>query len=154
MRGIQVDLAQPFEEIVARVLSLPTGCSNPGGNRLVSDAEIKQVIRSLHEAANGRAVEGKSGRRASAPPMAAFLKKKPFRIATQVDFLIVAATRIICGPPCSDIGMRTANNFDETPVPHRRNSSASSRQAAGPHAERVSASIQVTGYSSPSDDRS
>ena len=145
MKGIQIDLAQPFEEVVATVLSLPEGCSNPGGNRLVSDAELKQVIRGLHEAANGRAVEAKNGRDASALPMAAFLKKKPFYVATQIDFLIAATTRIICGLPCSDVGMRTANNSDETPLLHRRQVSAPSRQTAGPRARRVSSSVQATG---------
>ena len=93
MRSIQIDLAQPFEEVVATVLSLPTGCSNQDGHRLVSDVEFKQVIRGLYEAANGRQVETKWGRVALAPPTAAFLKTKPFHVATQVNFLVAAATR-------------------------------------------------------------
>lgn len=145
MRSIQIDLAQPFEEVVATVLSMPAGCSDPGGNRLVSDVELKQVIRGLHEAANGRQVETKSGFVAVAPPIAAFLKKMPFHVATQVDFLIAAATRIICGPPRFDVGMRTAKHSDETAVLHRRQVSPPSRQTAGPRARRVSSSVQANG---------
>lgn len=120
MRGIQIDLAQSFEKVVATVLSLPTGCSNPGGNRLVSDVELKEVIRGLHEAANGREVETKNGLDAIALPVAPFLKKKPFRVATQLDFLIAAATRIICGPPRSDVEMRIENTSHERSGSHLR----------------------------------
>ena len=134
MRSIQIDLAQPFEEVLATVLSLPAGCSNTNDNRLENDVGLKQAIRGLHEAANGRQVEAKSGFVAIVPPIAAFLKKKPFFVATQVDFLIAAATRIICGPPRFDVGMRTAKNADETPVLRRRQVSAPSRRAAGPPA--------------------
>ena len=133
MRGIQIDLAQSFEEVLATVLSLPAGSTSVGGNRLVSDLKLKQVIRGLHEAANGRQVETKSGLVAIAPPIALFLKKKPFHVATQVDFLITAATRIICGPPRFDVGMRTAknSNSDGTPVLGRHHVSAPVSHASG-----------------------
>ena len=36
--------------------------------------------------------------------MAPFLKEKFFYVATQIDFLIEAATRIICGPAQFDYG--------------------------------------------------
>ena len=143
MRGIQIDLAQPFKEVLATVLSLPAGCSNPGDNRLENDVGFKQAIRGLHEAANGRPVETKSGRVVTAPPIAAFLNKKPFHVATQVDFLIAAATRIICGPPRFDVGMRAAKNADETPVLHRLHVSAPSRPAAGPPGLFLSSSHAV-----------
>ncbi len=132
MRCIQIDLAQPFEEVLAMVLSLPAGSTSVGGCRLEKNVELKRATRGLHEAANGRQVETKSSRVAIAPPIAAFLNKKPFHVATQIDFLIAAATRLICGPLRSDVGMQTAKNSDETPALRRRRyASAPSRQAAG-----------------------
>src|SRR6266480_6777489 len=113
MRSIEIDLAQPFEEVLATVLSLPAGCGNAGDNHLEHYVELKQAIRGLHEAANGRQLETRIGLVAIAPPVAAFLKVMPFHVATQIDFLITVATRIICGPQRSDVEMRTAKNRDE-----------------------------------------
>lgn len=112
MRGIQIDLAQPFEEVLATVLSLPAGCSDPGGNRLENEVELNRAIRGLHEAANGRHLETKTSRVAIAPPIAAFLNKKPFHVVTQVDFLIAAATRLLCAPLRSGVRKRSAKNSD------------------------------------------
>ena len=134
MRGIQIDLAQPFEEVLATVLSLPAGCSDPGGNRLENGVELKRAIHGLHEAANGRQVETKSSRVAIAPPIAAFLNKRPFHVATQVDFLIAAAARLICGPLHSDVEMRSAKN--ELPAPRRGDLRAPSGRALEPRGSR------------------
>ena len=114
MRTIEIDLAQPFEGFLETVLSLPAGFNNAGGNRLENEVELKQAIRRVYEAANRRLVETKSGLVAIAPPIALFLKKKPFHVATQVDFLITAATRNICGPQLSKLEMQHASNITMT----------------------------------------
>lgn len=98
MRPIEIDLARPFEEFLETVLLLPAGSNDAGGNRLENEVELKRAIRGLYEAANGRRVETVIGFIPIAPPVAPFLKEKLFYVATQIDFLIEAATRIICGP--------------------------------------------------------
>ena len=105
MRNIEIDLAQPFEKVLAAVLSLPAGCGSAGAERLQNQAELKQAIRGLHQAANGRSVETIIGLIPIAPPVAPHLKEKPFRVTTQIELLIEAATRIICGPAQFDSGM-------------------------------------------------
>lgn len=92
MRNIEIDLAEPFQEIFATVLALPTGSCNAANK-----AELKQVIRGLYEAANGRQVETNIGLVAIAPPAFGFLKAKPFRVGTQTELLIEAAARLIGG---------------------------------------------------------
>jgi hypothetical protein len=103
MRTIEIDLAQPFEEICATVLALPTGSSDAVTDRLTNKAELKRVIRGLHEAANGRQVETKIGLVAIAPPAFEFLKARPFRVGTQTDLLIEAAARLIGGLISADL---------------------------------------------------
>jgi len=98
MRNIEIDFAEPFEKVLATVLSLPSGCSNAVENHLNSEAEIKEVIRGLYEGANGQRVKTKMGSIVIAPPACAFLKAKPFSVTTQTDMLIEAATRLIAGP--------------------------------------------------------
>ena len=107
MRNIEIDLAQPFEKVLASVLSLPMGCSDAVTDRLSNEAEIKKVIRGLYEAANGRHVETNVGLIMIAPPVYAFLKAKPFSVTTQSDLLIEAATRLIVGSAIAD-GRRAA----------------------------------------------
>jgi hypothetical protein len=102
MRNMEIDLGQPFEKVLAMVLSLPAGCSNVVTDRLSKEAEIKRVVRGLHEAANGRHVETGIGLIKIAPPAYAFLKAKPFRVSTQTDLLIEAATRLIAGSAIAD----------------------------------------------------
>jgi len=108
MRNIEIDLAQPFEKVLATVLSLPAGCSNAVTNRLSNEAEVKWVIRGLYEAANGRHLETNIGPIVIAPPVYAFLKAKPFSVTTQTDLLIEAATRLILGPAIADGPRATA----------------------------------------------
>ncbi|PZR72106.1 MAG: hypothetical protein DLM73_14045 [Chthoniobacterales bacterium] len=104
MRTIEIDLAQPFEGFLGTVLSLPAGSNNAGGDRLENEVELKQAIHRVYEAANGRRVETIIGFVPIAPPVAPFLKEKLFYVATQIDFLIETATRIICGPDQFDCG--------------------------------------------------
>ena len=96
MRHIEIDLSEPFEKVLTCVLALPSGTRDISGNGSGDDKEFKQMIRELYEAANGRQVETRFGWIAIAPPVAGFLKARPYYIETQIDLLIEAATRIIC----------------------------------------------------------
>jgi hypothetical protein len=122
MRNIEIDLAQPFEKVLAAVLSLPAGCSNTVTDRLSNEAELTRVIRGLYEAANGRHVETNIGLIKIAPPVYAFLKAKPFSVTTQTDLLIEAATRLITGPAIADGRSAAAERVDrnEREAPRRR----------------------------------
>ena len=93
---VAIDLNQPFEHVLDAVLSLPPGASN--GDKPATDADLRRLVRGLYEAAHGRHVETGIGRVAVAPPVAEFLKVEPINAASQVDFLIDAATRIISAP--------------------------------------------------------
>jgi hypothetical protein len=113
MRNIEIDLAQPFEKVLATVLALPAGSSNSVTDRLSNEAELKRVIRGLYEAANGRHVETNIGLIKIAPAAYAFLKTKPFRVTTQTDLLIEAATRLIAGPAIADGRRAAAGRVDQ-----------------------------------------
>ena len=105
MRQIEVDLSEPFEKVLTCVLALPSGSGPIAGNGSGDGNEFKEAIRDLYEAANGRQVETRFGWIAIAPPVADFLKARPYYIETQIDLLIEAATRIICGPRFADAGI-------------------------------------------------
>ena len=111
MKLIKIDLSQPFEHVLARVLEAPANAKVTNQSctetrlklafpkdddlELTRRREVKKVLRSLYEAAHGRQVETSIGLIPIAPPIAAFLKEKPFYITTQIDFLLAALTRII-----------------------------------------------------------
>lgn len=105
MRRIEINLSEPFEKVLTCILALPSGSSDILGNGSGDGKEFKDAIRDLYEAANGRQVETQFGWIAIAPPVADFLKARPYYIETQIDLLIEAATRIICGPPPSGVGI-------------------------------------------------
>jgi hypothetical protein len=98
MKNTRIDLSQPFEQILTRVLSLPRGHARASKNGTGEDGDVKQVLRGLYEAANGRQVETVLGLIQIAPPVAPFLKEEPFEVATQLDFLVEAMSRVIAGP--------------------------------------------------------
>jgi hypothetical protein len=102
MRNIEIDLGESFEKILATVLSLPPGCSDVVADRSRNEEDIRQVVRGLYEAANGRHVATSIGLIGIAPPVYAFLKATPFTVTTQTDFLIEAAARLIAGPALAD----------------------------------------------------
>jgi hypothetical protein len=108
MRNTEIELAQPFEKVLATVLSLPAGSGHAVMDCLSGEAELKRVIRHLYEAANGRHVETTIGLIMIAPPAYAFLKAKPFNVATQTDFLIEAAGRLIAGSAIAKNGEEMA----------------------------------------------
>lgn len=98
MKEIEIDLSQPFEKVLEAVLALPNRSVPEGGDDCAGENELKQAIRCLYEAANGRQVETGIGLIAIAPPVAPFLKARPFRAATLKDFLVVAAAQIVSLP--------------------------------------------------------
>jgi len=140
----EIDLGQPFEQILAMVLSLPPGCTINGAEPTNWEAELKEVIRCLYEAANGRQAETHIGMVAIAPPVAPFLKNKPLQAATQIDFLINAATCILCGPARRDPPTPVAEHFDQTLVSKRDRPNGRSKRAVRPARRASSSSLQVS----------
>lgn len=130
MRSPVIDFAQPFEQVFATVVSLPRGCTEAQVNALEDEAEFKQVIRGLYEAANGRHVETGLGVVAIAPPVAPFLKAKPFQVASQIDLLVEAATRIIGGPALCE------SEVDNTELPRPKHRDEWRHANSAPEATR------------------
>jgi hypothetical protein len=98
MKKTRIHLSQPFEEILATVLSLPRALAPGPAEAMAEEEGLKQVLRGLYEAANGRHVETAFGLVPIAPPVAPFLKEAPFDVATQLDFLVEALSRVIVCP--------------------------------------------------------
>ena len=86
MKKTRIHLSQPFEHVLAAVLSLPRSRDHTVDNSRQGGAELRQLLRGLYEAANGRQVETTIGLVPIAPPVAAYLKKTPFEVETQLDF--------------------------------------------------------------------
>ena len=120
MKQIKIDLLEPFEKVLEAVLSAPESdkviaegavqmpqaqFANRVNPAPASEAELKEVLRCLYEAAHGGQVETEIGTVAIAPPVAAFLKGSPFYIKTQVGFLLEALTRIISAASHSNNGI-------------------------------------------------
>jgi hypothetical protein len=98
MKKTRIHLSQPFEHVLAAVLSLPKTLDDTVDSSRLGSAELRQLIRRLYEAANGRQVETTLGLVPIAPPVAAYLKETPFEVETQLDFLLEAMSRIIAPP--------------------------------------------------------
>jgi hypothetical protein len=113
MRSTEIQLSNPFKEVLASLLTLPRthaetdklhfpdAADSTLRKNVNCDAEIKAAFRSLYEAANGRQVETQVGFIAIAPPVASFLKDRPYFVATQYEFFLEAFTRILAegSPP-------------------------------------------------------
>jgi hypothetical protein len=109
MRRTEIHLSEPFEEVLASLLTLPSTHTETDELRFLGapdsvlresakcDTEVKEALRSLYEAAHGRQVETQIGFVTIAPPVAGFLKKKPYYVATQHEFFLEAFTRILVG---------------------------------------------------------
>jgi hypothetical protein len=119
MKEIEIDLAQPFEKVLEAVLALPNR-NAPGARADCGEKELRQAIRGLYEAANGRQVETGIGLIPIAPPIAPFLKATPFRTATLQDFLVAAAAQIVSLPLHGNgRGPIRANRHRKTKNQHR-----------------------------------
>ena len=98
MKKISIHLSQSFEELLAAVLALPPTDPSEASQEGPNDEELKQVLRGLYEAANGRHVETALGLVPIAPPVAPFLKEEPLEVGTQFDFFVEAMSRVIACP--------------------------------------------------------
>ena len=98
MKKIRIHLSLPFEEVLATVLSLPRAHASAASDAGPEGEELKQVLRKLYEAANGRQVETALGLVSIAPPIASFLKEAPFEVGTQRDFVVEARSRLEAYP--------------------------------------------------------
>jgi hypothetical protein len=107
MRRTEIHLSGPFEEVLASLLTLPstqTGADELGFSgaadsllRAKRDAEVREALRSVYEAAHGRQVETRIGFVTIAPPVADFLKEAPYYVTTQHEFFLEAFTRLLAG---------------------------------------------------------
>jgi hypothetical protein len=109
VKRIEINLAATFGEVLATLSALPSTSTEAGeiclpgiADSMVResgecDAEVKEALRSLYEAAHGRQVETQVGLIAIAPPIAGFLKDKPYYVATQYEFFLEAFARILAG---------------------------------------------------------
>lgn len=109
MKRTEIQLSEPFEGVLAILLTLPSTPAEIDEVRFAGaadselhksarcDAEVKEALRSLYEAAHGRQVETPIGFLPIAPPVAGFLKKEPYYVATQHEFFLEALTRILVG---------------------------------------------------------
>ena len=98
MKEIEIDLSQPFQGVLEAVLALPNRTVSGASDACADENELRQAVRGLYEAANGRQVETEIGLIAIAPPIAPFLKAVPFRATTLKDFLVAAAVQIVSLP--------------------------------------------------------
>jgi hypothetical protein len=112
VKQVEINLAGTFAEVLATLLALQSTGREAKEIRLPGaadsglrqnghcDAEVIEAFRSLYEAANGRQVETQIGFIAIAPPVAGFLKDKPYYVATQCEFFVEAFARIlVAGSP-------------------------------------------------------
>jgi hypothetical protein len=92
----RIDLAKPFESIVAALSSLPVTGSrvSPRTQEVFKQRKVKHLLRDIYEAANGRQVATTVGLLPIAPPIAPYLKEKPFYVETQAEFLSQALARL------------------------------------------------------------
>src|SRR3982750_1718497 len=95
----RINLAEPFEKISAALSSLPLVDSSLSPRRKVAfkQTKVTHLLREIYEAANGRQVATTIGLVAIAPPIAPYLKDKPFCVNTQADFFSQALARIADG---------------------------------------------------------
>src|SRR3982751_2874632 len=95
----RINLAEPFEKISVALWSLPLTDSSLSTRRKGALKQQKgtPLLREIYEAANGRQVATTIGLVAIAPPIAPYLKDKPFCVNTQADFFSQALARIADG---------------------------------------------------------
>jgi hypothetical protein len=150
MKQIEIHLSEPFEEVLATLFTLPSTLAEIGevGFPEADDsklrksakcvAEVEEALRSLYEAAHGRQVETPIGFLPIAPPVAGFLKKKPYYVATQHEFFLEALTRILAGDPRRKIRANGSSGPPSKRVINRREIDASRS-----HVRRESRSVLV-----------
>ena len=86
MKRISIDLSEPLERVLTQALALPKG-SDDGRN---SETRVKEAVRRLYDAANGRTVDTLLGRIPIAPAVAPWLKAAPLAVRTRSELLTLA----------------------------------------------------------------
>ncbi len=116
MKRETIDLAGPFEEIVAKLSSVPPTGNFVGRNGTATfelSPEVQEVLRHLYEAARGRQFATVIGLiPVGAPALAPFLKDAPFEVESQSDFLLQALARLYSGSLTSGPSPRTNKRFN------------------------------------------
>jgi hypothetical protein len=109
MRRTEIHLSEPFEEVMASLLTLPSTLVEVDEVRFAGaadselrksakcEAEVTEALRSVYEAAHGRQVETQIGFMTIAPPVADFLKEAPYYVTTQYEFFLEAFARLLAG---------------------------------------------------------
>jgi hypothetical protein len=109
MRRTEIHLSEPFEEVMASLLTLPSTLVEVDEVRFAGaadselrksakcDAEVRETLRSVYEAAHGRQVETQIGFMTIAPPVADFLKEAPYYVTTRYEFFLEAFARLFAG---------------------------------------------------------
>ena len=126
MKQVTIDLAGPFEEIIASLRSVPP-TDDLNGRRNNAEweltPEVHEVVRSIYEAARGRQFATPIGLvPAGPPPLAPFLRDTPFKVASQADFLLQILARLYGGAyskpatPPPEICRKTKIPKDEFPT--------------------------------------
>ena len=156
MKRTEIHLSDPFKEVLASLLTLPSthtetddvpfsgAADSVLGESAKCDAEVKEALRSVYEAAHGRQVETQIGFVTIAPPVAGFLKKKPYYVATQHEFFLEAFTRILVG----DSPRKGQTNRSCTPGSKRATRSGGINGHRS-HTRRVNPEVPKTGCSEP-----
>jgi len=100
MKQVTIDLTKSFEELVAKLESIPPTDGLIGSKAGVTSelsSEVYEVARSIYEAARGRQFATLIGLVPAGPlPVAPFLKDAPFKVVSQADFLLQALARLYC----------------------------------------------------------
>lgn len=140
MKKATIDLAGPFEEIVANLSTLPPTDNltrHEGAAVFELSPEVQEVLRSLYEAARGRQFATVIGLvPVGPPPIAPFLKDAPFEVVSQADFLLQALARLYRG-----------YDFEEKPPTrksekHIKDSHPKAPRFSSRHPHRISPAIQ------------
>ena len=101
MKRVTIDLAGPFEGIVAKLCSIPSTNKLNGRKETVASelsCDVAEVLQSIYEAARGREVAMQIGLISITPPIVPFLKDAPFYVETQTDFLLQVLARLCTSP--------------------------------------------------------
>jgi hypothetical protein len=88
---LKMDLSQPFEKVLAAVLSLPSSNGSANENQAVAAHTVTDALRGLYEAANGRQVQTVLGPVAIAPAVAPWLKQDSLEIRSHKELLDLVA---------------------------------------------------------------
>ena len=142
MKQVTIDLAGPFEEIVANLRSIPptenlNGSKDTAASEL--SPEVQEVTRSIYDAARGRQFATLIGLVPAGPlPFAPFLKDAPFKVESQADFLLQALARLYSGS-CSKAENPSREAYSEIKNPRvefQTNGSSRRQQEILSHAIR------------------